>query len=649
MNRRLLLYPLALALLLPEICCNSTDNERFSGQLEYFIFGSTTSVLEAHGASKVSNTSTNAFRCPSISGMSSESDLTVFYASANAPTPSFSLTTVAGIRGDTSGGIGISLSNLPLGMLDIFERCNSTSYEKLMTACPSGYTLVDECSDVALGAKECRQVYSGTHQIVMYSTVVNSPDCISEETDRTPYGASITEMAYACDAFTPIPVPAAIRGSMPIHSCCDTAETNTFDFCLKPCGCRETTVELIPKAELIDNPDPDEINTIRDQVSIAVFSNVEGNKSAFRALLNSINENDIDVAISLGNLTGDGKAASFESFKQISVDAFNIIDGTINQSIPEIGINTTCKSENAQICCDDTIPGVGRIFSNLCNALVFKTAFLNGLGESEYEGSLSTYYENFGPSNLTTMLGKAQIIMLDTAEATINSAQKSWLEGELQRPAGGQCNIPKPTEFEEWPLLSECHEILNIPYTETVTCRECIGQEAFCIPPEAGRDEVYWGPENCICVPHTSTVCPGNLSCEAMDGLPHNCICTRDQDCGEGGTCIDGVCKDPLRLFFSYTPLFDVSGTRNNGFASKKTAASLLSMLLKYNVKAIFAGRVLDYAAYSRGGMPMYITGGGGADMASFASKGRHWLRIDIAHAYTNPTPEDIQVTVVEY
>ena len=639
MNRRLLLYPLALALLLPEICCNSTDNERFSGQLEYFIFGSTTSVLEAHGASKVSNTSTNAFRCPSISGMSSESDLTVFYASANAPTPSFSLTTVAGIRGDTSGGIGISLSNLPLGMLDIFERCNSTSYEKLMTACPSGYTLVDECSDVALGAKECRQVYSGTHQIVMYSTVVNSPDCISEETDRTPYGASITEMAYACDAFTPIPVPAAIRGSMPIHSCCDTAETNTFDFCLKPCGCRETTVELIPKAELIDNPDPDEINTIRDQVSIAVFSNVEGNKSAFRALLNSINENDIDVAISLGNLTGDGKAASFESFKQISVDAFNIIDGTINQSIPEIGINTTCKSENAQICCDDTIPGVGRIFSNLCNALVFKTAFLNGLGESEYEGSLSTYYENFGPSNLTTMLGKVQIIMLDTAEATINSAQKSWLEGEL----------PKPTEFEEWPLLSECHEILNIPYTETVTCRECIGQEAFCIPPEAGRDEVYWGPENCICVPHTSTVCPGNLSCEAMDGMPHNCICTRDQDCGEGGTCIDGVCKDPLRLFFSYTPLFDVSGTRNNGFASKKTAASLLSMLLKYNVKAIFAGRVLDYAAYSRGGMPMYITGGGGADMASFASKGRHWLRIDIAHAYTNPTPEDIQVTVVEY
>jgi hypothetical protein len=247
------------------------------------------------------------------------------------------------------------------------------------------------------------------------------------------------------------------------------------------------------------------------------------------------------------------------------------------------------------------------------------------------------------------MIGKIQLIVLDSAEATINSTQKSWLESQLQRPLTGVCNIPAPTRTDHWPTLRECHDILGASYSETVTCRECIGQEAYCIPPDAEHDNVVLGPENCICVPYTSKVCPGNLSCEVMDGTEHNCICTRDQDCGAGGTCEDGVCKEPIRLFFSYTPLFDGSGTRNNAFSSKKNAASLLSMLLKYNVKAIFAGRVLDYAAYTRGGMPMYITGGGGADMASFASKGRHWLRIDIPNAYTHPDPEKILVTVVEY
>ena len=134
MNRLKYIFFPAVMLLQAASGCNSTDSERFNEQLDYYMFSSTTSVLEAHGASQIADTGTSAFRCPSISGMRAESDLTVFYASANAPTPSFSLTTTAGIRGDTSGGIGISLSNLPLGMLDIYERCNSSSYEKLMTA-----------------------------------------------------------------------------------------------------------------------------------------------------------------------------------------------------------------------------------------------------------------------------------------------------------------------------------------------------------------------------------------------------------------------------------------------------------------------------------------------------------------------------------
>ena len=640
----------AILLAIITASCNSTEGERFNKQQDYYTFSSTTSTLTAHGASLVDDIGTSAFRCPSISGMSSESNLAVFYAQANAPTPSFTLETVAGIRGDSGGGVGISLRDMPLGMLDIYERCNSTSYEKLMTACPLGYELVKECSDPELGAKECVQVYDGTHRIIVHSIVSDDPACLSEEVDRSPYSASISPMSLSCDAFTPILVPAAIRGSTPNNTCCDVDETNTFDFCLKPCGCRKTIVELVPKDELLTTAEAStKVDTLTDHVTLAVFSNVEGNTSAFKDLLNSISENRVDLVISLGNLTEDGAASQFNKFKKIVTDTFNLVDGKIYQLAPELGINATCTVGEEQICCEDGEVGTGRIFTNLCNALIFKIAFINGLGDSEFEGSLETYNQNFGPSNLTTTIGKVQIIMLDTAEASINGAQKKWLASELKSHNDHKCTIPAPTRSEQWPTLTECHDILGVPIDESVTCRECIAQEAYCIPPDKERDNITAGPENCVCVPYTSEVCPGNLTCAAADGTEHDCICTRDHDCGAGGTCVDGKCIDPIRLVFSYTPIFDESGTRNNAFSSRQSAASLLSMLLKYNVNAVFAGRVLDYASYSKGGMQMYITGGGGADMASFANKGRHWLRIDIPNGYTRPDPDKISVTVVPY
>lgn len=646
--------------------CNSTDSERFNNQVEDYVFSSTTSVLIAYGASQIQNDSVSAFRCPSVSRMRSEANLAVFYAQANGPAPHFTLDTVNGIRGDSNGGFGISIKDLPIGMLDIFERCHSSSSERLVTACPESQR-VESCSDASEGLRECVQIYTGTHKLVAFSTVTDSTECISEAIDRTPYSSSVSEMSYACDAFDPIEIPAAIRGSAPSNYCCDASESTNLEFCLKPCGCRTLNIAIVPKEESVfeygtQQPtsisDSDNPPSIEDVVRIAVVSNIEGHTSRFEDFISSVMSygENIDAIVNLGNLTEDGDRKDYEKYKSLIHDAMYYVDGELSDS----GfINTTCtKSDSGRICCDEkntsdagvlTTDGSGRIFTSMCNVVIGKVAFLTGLGEDEVGGSLDAFRSNFGPSNFVTNIGKVQLIMLDTAEATVSEVEQDWLKDMLDTERTARCNIPAPTLFDEWPLLADCHNILGKGSSETVTCRECIQQEAYCIPPDSSMADTSLGPENCVCVPITSKVCPGNLSCGVMDGVEHDCVCTRDEDCGMGGTCTDGKCEAPIKLVFSYTPLFDKSGARNNAFVSKNEAADLLSMFIKYGVNAVFSGRVRDYQSFNMGGIPMYITGGGGAKMASFASHSHHWLLVEIPNAYTHPDPSKISVTVKEF
>ena len=279
-----------------------------------------------------------------------------------------------------------------------------------------------------------------------------------------------------------------------------------------------------------------------------------------------------------------------------------------------------------------------------------KTAFHAGLGEDEYQGNgLAEFRELFGPSHMSTMVGKVQLIMLDTADASLGSSQIEWLESVLETVSNETCQIPAP-EGTQWPSLAECRDILHLSgSSKNPTCRECIQQEAYCIPHNAERSNPALGPENCICVPATSQVCSHAQSCAKIDGTEASCICTRDNDCGDGGTCVDGVCKPPVRLVFSYTPIFDEFGSRNNALSSKSDAAALMSLFIKANVNAIFSGRVLDYGQFTMGGIPIYITGGGGAEMSSFASKKHHWLYLEIPNAYTQPDPNEISVQVIEW
>ena len=80
----------AIGLLVGAMACNATDQERFSSQQSYRQMSQTTSTLTAYGATYIA-AETERFRCPSISGISSSNNVTVFTAQASAPTPHFTL------------------------------------------------------------------------------------------------------------------------------------------------------------------------------------------------------------------------------------------------------------------------------------------------------------------------------------------------------------------------------------------------------------------------------------------------------------------------------------------------------------------------------------------------------------------------------
>ena len=146
--------------------CNATDGERFKTQKADYVFTSTTSTLTSYGANLLYMEDQH-FRCPSISGMSSDSSFTRSYLRANAPLPNFTLKTIQGIRSDAQSAFGFSISNLPAGLFDIYRRCNASSSEKYVTSCPDDYIIVDDCSQTSTAVKACMLIREGTHRLVI--------------------------------------------------------------------------------------------------------------------------------------------------------------------------------------------------------------------------------------------------------------------------------------------------------------------------------------------------------------------------------------------------------------------------------------------------------------------------------------------------
>jgi predicted phosphodiesterase len=88
--------------------------------------------------------------------------------------------------------------------------------------------------------------------------------------------------------------------------------------------------------------------------------------------------------------------------------------------------------------------------------------------------------------------------------------------------------------------------------------------------------------------------------------------------------------RDKVHLVLTHYPPFDPVGTRAGAFRSTAEAAKLTAMLVEGRVDATFHGHLHSFYAYAVGGIPSYISGGGGAIAETMDGIGRHYLRVTV-------------------
>jgi Icc protein len=74
----------------------------------------------------------------------------------------------------------------------------------------------------------------------------------------------------------------------------------------------------------------------------------------------------------------------------------------------------------------------------------------------------------------------------------------------------------------------------------------------------------------------------------------------------------------------------DPVGVRNGSFSSRNEAAALVGKMARAGVDLTLYGHVHSYYAFSNGGIPAFISGGGGAIPETFDGVGRHYLTVDV-------------------
>jgi len=79
-----------------------------------------------------------------------------------------------------------------------------------------------------------------------------------------------------------------------------------------------------------------------------------------------------------------------------------------------------------------------------------------------------------------------------------------------------------------------------------------------------------------------------------------------------------------------HIPPLDPTGVRNGAFASRNEAAKLLLKLARGHVDLTLYGHIHSYYKFENGGVPAYISGGGGAIPERFDQIGRHFLVVEV-------------------
>lgn len=85
-----------------------------------------------------------------------------------------------------------------------------------------------------------------------------------------------------------------------------------------------------------------------------------------------------------------------------------------------------------------------------------------------------------------------------------------------------------------------------------------------------------------------------------------------------------------VHIVAMHIPPLDPTGVRNGAFGSRNEAAKLLGRLARGHVDLTLYGHIHSYYDFENGGIPAYISGGGGAIPERFDNIGRHFLVIEV-------------------
>ncbi|WP_394829398.1 metallophosphoesterase family protein [Pendulispora albinea] len=88
--------------------------------------------------------------------------------------------------------------------------------------------------------------------------------------------------------------------------------------------------------------------------------------------------------------------------------------------------------------------------------------------------------------------------------------------------------------------------------------------------------------------------------------------------------------RGDLHVVTMHIPPLDPVGERNGAFASRPEANKLIARLAAGHVDLTLYGHVHSYYAFSNGGIPAFISGGGGAIPERLDGIGRHFLAVDV-------------------
>ena len=85
-----------------------------------------------------------------------------------------------------------------------------------------------------------------------------------------------------------------------------------------------------------------------------------------------------------------------------------------------------------------------------------------------------------------------------------------------------------------------------------------------------------------------------------------------------------------VHVALMHIPPFDPVGTRNAAFASRGEAATLVGKLARAGVDLALYGHIHSYYSFENGGIPSFISGGGGAHPERADDIGRHFMVFEI-------------------